>query len=305
MSNASPALPRFDRLTWAAIGAIVVALVVMGIKWLAYRLTGSVAFYSDALESIVNVVTAIATLVAVRIGARPPDRNHPFGHQKVEYFAAVLEGALVIVAALAILVEAGHALQSGGHIVEAKLGLALNGLATIINGAWATWLINRGRAWRSPALEADGRHSMADVVTSCGVFAGVALAAMTGWSILDPLMAIVVASHVLHTGWELTRQSMAGLLDEAASPDIQGKIREAIMANGGGALQAHDIRTRYSGRVTFIEFHLVVPGAMSVAEAHVICDRLEDAIEAAIPDAQVSIHVEPEEKAKARGAIEL
>jgi cation diffusion facilitator family transporter len=305
MTNTSPALPRLDRMTWAAIGAIIVALVVMAIKWVAYRLTGSVAFYSDALESIVNVVTAITTLVAVRISARPPDRNHPFGHQKVEYFAAVLEGALVIVAALAILAAAARALQGGAHIAEPRLGLALNGIATLINGAWATWLIDRGKAWRSPALEADGRHAMADVVTSCGVFAGVALATLTGWGILDPLLAILVACHVLYAGWQLTRQSMAGLLDEAASPEIQGKIREAIKANGGGALQAHDIRTRYSGRVTFIEFHLVVPGAMSVAEAHVICDRLEDAIEAAIPDAQVSIHVEPEEKAKARGAIEL
>lgn len=293
------------RLARIALLSIAVALVVLGLKFGAYYVTGSVALYSDALESIVNVLTAIAALVAIRVATRPADRNHPFGHHKAEYFSAVLEGALIIVAALMILREAIDAVLAPRAIDEPALGLAINGLATAVNAAWGFVLISRGKLLRSPALEADGHHVLTDVWTSVGVFAGVALAAATGWRLLDPLIAAFVALNILWTGYRLARSSMSGLMDEAASPAIVARIEAAIAANGEGALQAHDIRTRAAGRMTFIEFHLVVPGEMTVEAAHEICDRLEHAIEAEISDTDVVIHVEPDRKAKTRGVLHL
>lgn len=288
-----------------AATSIGIAVAVMGIKYVAYLMTGSVALFSDALESIVNVLTAVAALIAIRIGSQPPDRHHPFGHHKAEYFAAVLEGTLIIVAALLIFHEAYAALLEPRTLHEPAAGLLVNGLATAINAGWAWVLINRGRILNSPALAGDGQHLVSDVVTSLGVLAGLVLATLTGWSILDPLLAGAVALNILRIGYQLAVGSMSQLMDEAASPAIEARIREAIRANADGALQAHDIRTRTAGPQTFIEFHLVVPGHMTVEAAHDICDRLEVAIEAELEDADVVIHVEPEFKAKGKGAVEL
>jgi len=298
-------LPKATRIQTLAIGSIVVAVAVMAIKYVAYMKTGSVALYSDALESIVNVITAIAALTAIRVGIRPPDAEHPFGHHKAEYLSAVLEGALIIIAAIMILREAYDAFLNPRTLTEPALGLAINGFATALNAGWALLLIRSGRAWGSMALAADGKHILTDVVTSVGVFVGLVLAALTGWSILDPLLACAVAVNILWTGYKLAIESMSGLLDERASTEIEARIHRAIANNGAGALEAHDIRTRHAGRMTFIEFHLVVPGDMTVAAAHEICDRLEDAIEADLVDADVVIHVEPDEKAKPDAAIAL
>lgn len=294
-----------DRAVRIAIGSVGVALAVMGIKYLAYLVTGSVALYSDALESIVNVATAIAALAAIRIARQPADRNHPFGHHKVEYFSAVLEGALVIVAAVMILSEAYHALMSPREITAPWQGLAIAAVATGLNAAWSWVLINRGRAWRSPALVADGFHLLTDVVTSVGVVVGVALVALTGWKVLDPLLAAAVAVHILFTGWRLTRESLSGLMDEAVDPVMLDEIRRVISANADGAIEVHDLRTRVAASKTFIEFHLVVPAEMTVAAAHVICDRLEDAIGKVAADADVLIHVEPEGEARHTGVVVL
>ncbi len=288
-----------------AAASIVVALAVMGIKYVAFLMTGSVALFSDALESIVNLLTAIAALIAIRVGAHPPDRDHPFGHHKAEYFSAVLEGTLIIVAALLIFREAWNALLEPRPLHEPAMGLLVNGLATAVNGAWAWLLMNRGRAWNSPALSGDGLHLFSDVITSVGVILGLVLATLTGWSILDPLLAAAVALNILRMGYNLATASMSQLMDAAASPEIEARIREVIKSNADGALQAHDMRTRTAGPTTFIEFHLVVPGAMTVEAAHDICDRLEDAIEASIKGTQVVIHVEPEYKAKGKGAVEV
>lgn len=305
MQETKSASPQARQIQMFAAGSIVVAVAVMGIKYLAYLKTGSVALYSDALESIVNLLTAVAALAAIRVGLRPPDADHPFGHHKAEYLSAVLEGALIIVAAVMIIREAVDAFQTPRTLTEPALGLAINGVATALNAGWALLLVNRGRSWGSMALVADGKHILADVVTSVGVFVGLVLATLTGWQILDPLLAIAVALNILWTGYGLARESMSGLLDERATPEIEARIRSAIAANGAGALEAHDIRTRHAGRMTFIEFHLVVPGDMTVAAAHEICDRLEDAIEAELVDADVIIHVEPDEKAKPDVAISL
>jgi cation diffusion facilitator family transporter len=288
-----------------AVASIVVAFVVMAIKYLAYWRTGSVALLSDAIESIVNVATAVAALVAIRISRQPADRRHPFGHHKVEYFSAVLESALVIVAALLILHEAYQALRTPRAITAPVEGLLINGLATAINMAWAWVLLNRGRAWRSPALSADGRHLLSDVVSSVGVAAGVLIAVVSGWQMLDPLVAGVVAVHILATGWRLAKESLSGLMDEATDGATLARIKTLISQNAEGALEVHDLRTRVAARALFVEFHMVVPAQMTVAEAHAICDRVEGAIAAELPDATVLIHVEPEGEARHTGVLVL
>ena len=291
------------RLSRLATTSIVVAMLVMGLKYMAYVLTGSVALYSDALESIVNVATAIAALIAVRISERPADRSHQFGHHKAEYVSAGLEGALILIAALLILHQAYEAWLNPRALTAPAEGLAINALAGVVNAAWAWHLIVRGRALRSPALIADGWHLFSDVATSAGVIVGLLLALTTGWMILDPMLAAVVAFHILWVGWRIIAQSMSGLMDAAVAGDMMAQIRRIIAANGDGALQIHDLRTRMAGRATFIEFHLVVPGSMSVTEAHDICDRLEEALAAEIEGAEVLIHVEPEGEAKSKGAL--
>lgn len=286
---------------------IAFAALLMGIKYVAYLVTGSVALYSDALESIVNVMTAIVALTALHIGSKPPDKNHPYGHHKAEFFAAIFEGAMIIVAAVAIMSKAYMALRAGTTLESPGLGLAINGVAAALNAAWAWLLISCGRSWRSPALEADGWHLTTDVVTSVGVIVGLVLAVSTGWYILDPLLAAAVGLNILWSGYRIALSSMSSLMDQAASPEIEGRIRGVIANNGSGALQAHDIRTRQAGRALFIEFHLVVPGEMTVKESHDICDRLEMAIRQEIEGAESVIHVEPDHKAKseARGAVPL
>lgn len=298
-------IPHRQQITWVAAGSIAVAIAVMGIKYLAYLKTGSVALYSDALESIVNVMTAVIALVTIQISARPADRRHQFGHHKAEYFSAVIEGALIIVAALLILREAYDAVRNPRSLTEPAIGMAISFVATVLNAGWSAFLIIWGRRRRSPALVADGWHLVTDVATSVGVLVGLGLVALTGWQILDPLIAAAVAVNILWTGWRLTRESMSGLMDEAVAGDIHRRIRQVISSNATGAMEAHDLRTRTAGRATFIEFHLVVPGTMTVAEAHDICDRLEDAIRGEVEGAEVLIHVEPEGEARHQGVVVL
>lgn len=300
----SPTQSKIVRLAAINIG---VAAVVMAIKYAAYLVSGSVALFSDALESIVNVVTALAALIAIHVSTKPADADHPFGHHKAEFFAAIFEGAMIIVAAMLILAKTYQALSGGVRLEQPALGLSISIVASLINAGWAWLLISRGKDWRSPALVADGWHLVTDVVTTVGVIVGLTLAILTGWHILDPLLAAAVALNILWTGHKIALQSMSSLMDQAASPAIENRIRDVIAANGHGALQAHDIRTRQAGRALFIEFHLVVPGAMTVDAAHEICDRLEDAIELAIEGSEVVIHVEPAHKAKsdAHGAVAL
>ncbi len=293
-----------DTTVIAAV-SIAVAIAVMAIKYVAYLKTGSVALYSDALESIVNVVTAVVALITIRISARPADRRHQFGHHKAEYFSAVVEGALIVVAALLILREAWEAVQSPRELREPAVGIAISAIAAALNLAWSLFLITFGRRRRSPALVADGWHLATDVATSVGVLAGLWLATVTGWKLLDPAMAAVVALNILWAGWRLTRESVSSLMDEAVASDVSRNIRQIIAANADGALEAHDLRTRSAGRVTFIEFHLVVPGAMTVADAHRICDRLEAALTDSIVGAEVLIHVEPEGEARHKGVVVL
>ncbi len=288
-----------------AIASIFIGALVLGIKTLAWWLTGSVALLADALESTVNVATAIAAFIAIRIAARPADASHPYGHHKAEFFSAVLEGVMIIVAALLILREAYLGFLSPRAMDFPIEGVLVNGAATVINAVWAWVLISRGRAARSPALVADGRHLFTDVVTSAGVALGVLLAVVTGWWILDPLMAAVVAVNILWSGFRVVRESLSGLMDEAVSQDTLNLVRDIIAKEAGGAVEAHDLRTRHAGQATFIDFHLIVPGETTVFDAHEICDRVEAALREAVEGAKITIHVEPEHKQKHSGIIVL
>jgi cation diffusion facilitator family transporter len=287
-------MAAMNRTFRLALGSVGVGILVLGLKFLAYRMTGSVALFADALESIVNVVAAGAALVAVHVSAKPADAGHPFGHAKAEYFSAVLEGVLIVIAAFSILHEAWQALLSPRAMDAPATGLLLTGLATVLNGAWAAVLLRYGRRWRSVALIADGRHLMTDVLTSIGVLAGLSLALLTGWQILDPLVAALVAFNIIRTGADVIRESVSGLMDAAPAPEVVARIEEVIAGSSAGASGMHDLRTRHAGHTTFIEFHLTVSGRMTVSESHAICDRIEDALEAAIDGARVTIHVEPD-----------
>ncbi|MFC3570408.1 cation diffusion facilitator family transporter [Paracoccus sp. TOH] len=286
-----------------AFGSIVVGLVVLALKALAWWLTGSVALLSDALESTVNVATAVAALIAIRVAAKPADKDHPYGHHKAEFFSAVLEGVMIIVAALLILREAWHGFQNPRMLDAPWQGLLVNGLASVLNGLWCWVLIGRGRRLRSPALVADGHHLLSDVISSAGVAAGVALAVLTGWAVLDPALAALVALNILWSGWKVMTSSLSGLMDEAVAEETLEDIRATISDAATGAIEAHDLRTRHAGPRTFIDFHLVVDGQTTVDAAHDICDRVERALKQKLPGALITIHVEPEHKAKHSGVL--
>jgi len=290
-----------ERSQQAALLSAGIGVAVTALKFYAAWLTGSLALYSDALESIINVVAAAGAFIALRIAAQPADEDHPYGHHKAEFFSAVIEGALIIVAALLILREAYTGFFDPKPLDAPAAGLAINAVAGVINAAWAWALLRWGREWRSPALIADARHIFADVLTSIGVLSGVAAVWFTGMPVLDPAIAGLVALNILWSGYRMVRESVDGLMDKAASPEVVGQVRALISQHGEGALEAHDVRTRSAGSATFVDFHLVVPGEMTVAESHCICDRLEDALATTIPGTVVTIHVEPGDKAKARG----
>ncbi len=283
--------------------SVVVSVFVLALKYVAYRLTGSVSLYSDALESTVNVAAAGVALLAIRLAARPPDINHPYGHTKAEYFSAVIEGALILFAAVEIVRSAGLRLAEPVALSNLTSGLAISAAATVLNAVTASYLIRNGRRQRSPALVADGRHLMADVITTVGVLAGVGLAGLTGWWILDPALAFIVAVNILWVGYRLLRESVGGLMDESPSDREMESIQKIIVDQMQGALEAHALRARHAGRYVFIEFHLVVPREMSVGMSHAICDRIEEALHEQIPGSVVTIHVEPPEKAKHQGTV--
>ena len=288
-----------------ALGSVAVSIAVLGVKFYAYRLTGSVALLSDALESIINLATALAAVWALHVALQPADTRHPYGHTKAEYLSAVLEGVLIVGAAIAILREASEAYLHPEPLQTPVLGLAVSSCASVVNAGWALVLRREGKRARSPALRADARHLQTDVVTSVGVIVGVALVFLTGKQALDPAIAALVALHVLWSGWQLMRESVNGLLDEALPDEALSRLRALIAANGQGAIEAHDLKTRCAGKLTFIEFHLVVAGDMTVTRAHDICDHLERVLKDEVAESSVSIHVEPEDMRQHQGIVVL
>lgn len=282
----------------AALYSLLTGLFVLALKGLAYLLTGSLALFSDALESIVNVVAALVAYLALRVSARPPDENHPFGHTKAEYFSAALEGVLVVLAAFSIAKEALPRLVRPVPLEGLGPGLLLGALAGGVNLALALYLIGQGKHHRSPALVADGRHALSDALTSFEVLVGVGLAAWTGFWALDPLLALVVAANILLMGFHLVRHSVGGLMDEGLSGEEKKRLEAALSRLPSEAIEVHDLKTRRAGPRSFVELHLVVPGRMPVEEAHRLCDELEARLKAALPGVEVTIHVEPEGEAK-------
>ena len=295
-------MKRAERL---ARVTIVIGVTVLALKTGAWWLTGSVALYSDALESIVNVAASLIALTALRVAARPADANHPYGHDKAEFFAAIIEGVLIVLAAISIFDQAWGAWSEPRVIDQPWIGILLNGVATAVNGAWAAVLLRAGTSLRSPTLRADGMHLLSDVVTSVGVAVGVSLAVLTGLALLDPLVAALTGAYVLYAGMTMISRSANGLMDAAPDPAIVTRIREVVAGSATGALEAHDLRTRHAGRITFLDFHLVVPGSMTVSESHDICDRIEDALRREMDHLVITIHVEPEVKAKHKGVTVL
>jgi cation diffusion facilitator family transporter len=284
-----------------AAGSIVIGCLVLGMKGAAWWITGSAALYSDALESIVNVAASVIALAALRFAAIPADANHTYGHDKAEFFAAVIEGVLIIIAALSIFSHAWETWQDPHQLALPGQGLLLNALATVLNGLWCVVLLRSGKRLRSPALTADGWHLLSDVVTSIGIAIGVGLVVLTGYLVLDPLLAAAAGVYVLWSGMSMIYLSVGGLMDAAPEPTVINRIREVVAESAVGAIEAHDLRMRHAGKLTFIEFHLVVPGTMTVAESHAICDRVEEALRAEMPHLVITIHVEPEAKAKQHG----
>ncbi len=293
------------RVTLIATASIGVGLLVLALKTAAWRFTGSAAFYSDALETVVNVAASGIALAALRFAAQPADHNHPYGHDKAEFIAAVVEGVLIVVAAVSILQHAWQAWRHPHVLAEVGLGVGLNLAATAVNAGWAWVLFGAARRARSPALRGDARHLMGDVVTSFGVVAGVGLVLATGVLQLDAVVGAATAVYVLWSGVHLIGESMGGLMDMAPSDGTVARIEAVLAAHGGGAIEAHDIKARQAGRTIFVQFHLVVPGAMRVDVSHEICDRIEAALQADMDHLVVNIHVEPEHKAKRVGVVAI
>ncbi len=286
--------------------SLIIGLFVLALKWVAYLLTGSIALYSDALESIVNIAAAFAAFVALWIAQQPIDQNHPFGHTKAEYFSAGFEAMLIVIAAITIIYEASQRLwvliyvsnNISVNLEGLKWGLSVSLFASCINAILASYLLHVAKKTQSPAIRADGLHILSDVVTSAGVLFGVGIAWLTDWWILDPLLALIVALNILWIGAKLLRESIGGLMDEGMNQNELVPVQEAIAHNLQGALQVHSLKTRRAGVVTFIEFHLVVPATMTVKNAHDICDCLEKALQKILKEVRVNIHVEPESEAE-------
>jgi cation diffusion facilitator family transporter len=279
------------RYAWLSLAAAVVTITL---KTYAWYLTGSVGLLSDALETIVNLVTALLTLSMLKIAATPPDARHPYGRFKAEYLASGAEGAFIVFAAVSIVYAAAPRLAAPQPLAAPLLGIALSAAATAINLGVALKLITVGKREHSIALEADGRHLLTDVWTSVGVICGVMLVALTGWAILDPLIGLAVASHIVWTGFMLMRRSYSGLLD-AAIPANEVADIERIFAEYRHRyhVEFHALLTRQAGARRFISFHLLVPDAWSVERAHALSEEIEERIRSLVPHAITLSHIEP------------
>jgi cation diffusion facilitator family transporter len=285
-----------------SIGA---AILTIGLKFGAYRLTNSVGLLSDALESIVNLVAAIAAFWALSYAAKPPDADHTFGHSKVEYFSSGLEGILILVAASSIAVAAGERLFHPRPIEQIGLGLALSLVATVLNGAVAWTLLKASRRLRSITLRADAHHLLTDVWTSVGVVVGIGLVQLTGWLVLDPIVALLVAANIVWTGINLLRETGLGLLDTAIPKADQQTIAHIMTEYQTQGIQYHALRSRVAGARSFITFHVLVPGLWTVQQGHDVCQAIEQAIEQALPGSDVITHLEPLEDPKSWDAEQV
>lgn len=279
-----------------ALLSIATSLATIALKFGAYFLTGSVSLWSDALESLVNLAAGLVALGALMVAERPADANHAYGHDKAEYFSSGVEGALILVAAISIIWSAGHRLLEPQPLTQLGPGMIVAFLAGAMNFATARVMLKVAHQHDSITIEADARHLMTDVWTSAGILGGLLVVAwMPQWTILDPLMAIAVGIHIIVTGVGLLRRSADGLMDVALPAGEVARAEALIMAELPAGASHHALRTRKSGTRRFLELHLLVPGAMSVAESHALCDRIESSLTGHLAKAHVTIHVEPNE----------
>lgn len=287
MSTGAP--PSLGRFAWLSIAA---AVATIALKMLAWRLTGSVGLLSDAMESLVNLVAAIMTLLMLNVAARPPDEDHAFGHGKAEYFASGAEGALILLAAAGIGWTAVGRLLSPQPIEQVGLGVAVSCAASLVNLLVSRVLMAAGRRYHSIALEADAHHLMTDVWTSAGVLAALGLVALTGWTILDPIIALAVAAQIVWTGVQLLRRSALGLLDTALAPAEQALVRAVLARHEGPEVRFHAVRTRMAGARRFVSMHVLVPGGWTVQRGHDLLEAIEAEVRGALPHATVFTHLE-------------
>jgi len=279
---------------WAIALSLLISLALLAVKFQAYRLTGSTAILSDALESIVNVVAAIFALGALVFAGRPADRNHPYGHGKMEFLSAAFEGGLIAFAAVLIVYEVVQALLYGVSLRALDTGVAVVLGAGLVNLALGVYLVRTGRRYDSITLVADGRHVMADFYTSAGIGVGLLLVRVTGFGWLDPLVAAVVALNLLWTGLRLVRQAAAGLLDEE-DPALLGRLVDVLQPHlGEGVIRVHHLRAIRSGRVHHVDAHLVVPEFWSVERSHELAEQLGERVMKDLGvEGEMTLHTDP------------
>lgn len=297
--------PRKQPPRWPIVLSIIAAVTTMGLKFAGYFVSGSIGLLSDALESVINVVASVLAYLALWYGARPPDAEHTYGHEKIAYFSSGIEGALIIIAAGVILWEATYHLIVPKQLQQLDLGLMFSLAASAINFGVAWLLLREGRAHRSIILEADGHHLMTDVWTSLGVVGGLILVAISGWYRLDPIIAIFMGLYIVVTGLYLLRRSFDGLMDRAWPNEELEQLRQFLRDKMEPGMTFHALRTRTAGTRRLIEFHLLVPGQMTLDEAHGIADKLEQSLLAEDRQRDVTIHLEPIEAAESWGDHEL
>lgn len=276
-----------------ALLSIGAAVLTIALKFGAYLMTGSVGLLSDALESGVNLVTAVVALWAVTYAARPPDEKHAFGHTKAEYFSSGVEGALILVAAASIAVAAWQRLFNPQPLEQIGLGLGLSLVATAVNGGVALVLLRAGRRLRSVTLRADAHHLLTDVWTSAGVVVGVLLVNVTGWLVLDPIVALFVAANIVWAGFRLLGETGSGLLDSSLPATEQRIILDIFAPYEQKGIVFHALRTRVAGSRRFVSFHVLVPGEWTVQRGHELCEEIELAIIKALPGSHLMTHLEP------------
>lgn len=280
-----------SKFAWLSIAA---ALVTITLKSWAAWITGSVGLFSDALESVVNLVAAVIALIALKVSIRPPDYNHQFGHSKAEYFSAAVEGTMIFVAAVFIIYSGVERIINPRMPERLGVGLVISMVASVVNGVVGAVLISQGKLRRSATLSADGRHLMTDVVTSVAVLIGVGLVALTGRQVLDPVVAILAGINITWTGFRLVRHSVEGLMDIALPPEVEDRIGAVLdRYRAGGEVDFHAVRTRESGNRRFMEMHMLVPDQWSVQRAHDLAEDVIDSLVAVEPDLRVSAHLEP------------
>ena len=276
--------------------SIATSIVTMALKIGAYVFTGSVSLLSDAMESSVNLIAASVAFIAITVADRPADGSHAYGHDKAEYFSSGVEGSLILVAAVLIIYTAVQRFLHPAPLIDLGLGLAIAIVASGINFFVSRFMLRMAKRYDSITLEADAQHLMTDVWTSVGVVAALGVVALTPpkWIILDPIIAILVGLNIIYTGVNLIKRSMAGLMDSSLSKHEIQQIQEAIRSALDPGTAFHSLRTRKSGPRRFADFHVTVPGDLSVTEGHDRCERIEAAIESRLPKTSISTHLEPD-----------